>query len=680
MGNCISGNARSLRSNLPQRGQEPDIQPISASARKQASIPALPPPPGRPASGPGRLQWDKIGRKLEPYISKSSLGFENLNLNLQVSVLGEHEDASASEQTVACRHFAAAFAQHAGKKQGLFKTFGAQESIRTHFNGNLRQIDLDLYEIYRSAPAGSKHLVLDKQLGHYLSALARALPAPALNQASECNCLLVTLDHMMALHVQRKCKEGVDYFSAKLYDPNATAACKRVEARTALAFANISLEELMVVPAARSSYGLSPDRGLRMMAICLEGHLPLDTGRRTLDPTDVNMHFAIRFGSTDDMDAICLALDAKKNSLGSDALFKILRACGIEGGAPGMYFALQDGVLSTVHAFAHVVRKSGLSDGQKFELLAAKNAESAPGLFMAMQAGHAEAVQMFGSVVLDSELADDLKFELLAAKDAKSTPAMFMAMQNGNAEAIEKFGSVVLGAGLTDDQKFELLAAKSAPSCPGMFIAMQQGNAAAVQAFGSMVRNSGLTDDQKFELLAAKSARLVPGMFRAMRHGHAEVIQTFGSVVLGSGLTDDQKFELLAAKSAQSCPGMFMAMQQGNAAAVQAFGSIVRNSGLTDDQRFELLAAKSAQSCPGMFIAMQQGNAAAVQAFGSMVRNSGLTDDQKFELLAANHANRLTGLRSAMENGHQQAVDAFTQVTLDSGLRADKVHELLNPE
>ena len=138
MGNCISGRPRNVRSNPAQR--DPASASASASApvpdtRKskerlgaRGEIPGLVPRPTRPNTEPGRAQWDKVARKLKPYIAKAP-DSEKQNLNGAVSVHLTNEGHPASEREVVCRHFAIAFTQHSGKKMDLVRNFSLKKGI-----------------------------------------------------------------------------------------------------------------------------------------------------------------------------------------------------------------------------------------------------------------------------------------------------------------------------------------------------------------------------------------------------------------------------------------------------------------------------------------------------------------------------------------------------------------------
>ena len=60
----------------------------------------------------------------------------------------------------------------------------------------------------------------------------------------------------MALHVEKKSKTGVEYFSAKVYDPNVTASYRRVVKATPEDFAGLTLKDMMIKPQYANFYSL----------------------------------------------------------------------------------------------------------------------------------------------------------------------------------------------------------------------------------------------------------------------------------------------------------------------------------------------------------------------------------------------------------------------------------------
>lgn len=194
-----------------------------------------------------RAQLQKDQDKAAPHLSKS--GLPEVRLNCEVQVAPSAHTPSWQKEVVRCRHLALAFAQHAGKKSELTSAF-TKVGIWSKFDGRLSAADDAFNKVLREAPEGCKHVVSSDQFGSYLTALAKTLEhvPDGPDRPKEANCLLLTANHAMALHLQRKSKAGVNYLAVKLYDPNDTAAYKRVTRLTPESLGSLDLNAMMIRP------------------------------------------------------------------------------------------------------------------------------------------------------------------------------------------------------------------------------------------------------------------------------------------------------------------------------------------------------------------------------------------------------------------------------------------------
>ncbi len=394
-----------------------------------------------------RQQRLKVEGKATP--RPSSNGYSDLNFNGMVPV-----PSSEGGELVVCRHFAQMFVEHPRKKTGLMAQFSTQEGIQTAFGDQWDEVDFAFSRAIREAPQGCKHVVAPDELGRYLTALATTLQAipQESDGPQEANVLLICGNHAMALHVQRKNKSSVDYFTAKLYDPNTTANYKRVEQLTAQGLRSLKLEDMLFGP---HHYGGS------MGMVSLDHHLQPQMDRGATLPHAKNMFMALRCGVYEDVEAMLQS----STRIPTDR-FKLLQAESAESeryGLPGLYVALCDGHAETVKRFAETVLSSNDLGREKIvELLAPKSRDGTSGLFMALQNGNTETIKAFAQTVSASHnLGPEEIVELLAAKSSDGTPGLFMAFQDGDTETITAFAQTVSSShNLGPEEMVELLAAK----------------------------------------------------------------------------------------------------------------------------------------------------------------------------------------------------------------------------
>ena len=127
-------------------------------------------------------------------------------------------------------------------------------------------------------------------------------------------------------------------------------------------------------------------------------------------------------------------------------------------GGTGFVVALQKGLSEAVKAFVKMVlARSDLSDKQKEELFAGKNADTMPQTFIAFQKGNSETVKAFLEEVLASGLPDKIKERLLAAKGKKSTRGIFMTIKEGHSETLKVFRECVSASQLSEEIKNRLV-------------------------------------------------------------------------------------------------------------------------------------------------------------------------------------------------------------------------------
>ncbi len=483
--------------------------PASSTQRvtKLAEPPHVDRPPVRPmkslvsnaASLPARL--DKIAKKTTPYNAK------RLNAETQLNgVVRVHPEAghTLKSETVYCRHFVKAFVEYAGRKRSLMQEFLTSQKITSRFEHRLREMDVASRRVRKLVGADSKHVVRDAQLGQYLAAVASALAKPPAGGRSEANCLLESSCHAMALYVSRKSRDGTDYFSAKLYDPNNTASYRRVEALSIDSLRELTLKDMLITPALSEKYSDSHKHAVTLLAICLDPRLHPRMDRSLTEVSPDAMHLALSDGSLEDQHVMLASLDSKNIGLAQHSLFEVLRAKSVYSGWTGLFGALAGGYADSASAFiSFVLSASDLTERQKTELIAAKDSRGMPGLFAALSLGKTQAVSAYaGAVLADSGISNGDKFTLLASKNRAGKPGLFKAFEKGESEAVAAYaGAVLATSALTDPQKVELLTAHCASGGTGLAAAVANGATDTVEAFHQAVNTSNLSAADKRMLL-----------------------------------------------------------------------------------------------------------------------------------------------------------------------------------
>ena len=109
------------------------------------------------------------------------------------------------------------------------------------------------------------------------------------------------------------------------------------------------------------------------------------------------------------------------------------------------------------------------------------------GLYGALASGYA-----------DSGISNSDKFNLLASKNRAGNPSLFKTFKQGEAEAVAVHAGAMLAASaLTDPQKVELLTSH----CAGLAAAVANGATDSVEAFHQSVNTSNLSAANKRMLL-----------------------------------------------------------------------------------------------------------------------------------------------------------------------------------
>lgn len=230
--------------------------------------------------------------------------------------------------------------------------------------------------------------------------------------------------HVVAWELKVKPGPAGPRYVANFYDPNLTAAHKRVASASLRRFEALQAKDLFSKPGelqrcfgegAITKVMTVPPGGPTALPPLVRGG---DPRRRVTGPVlPVNadvIHQLLLGGFAGTLKDIRPAFAELVQSSPQQARQALVALSG--KGTPGLYFALQNGLAHTVGAYGGLVGAASPDPKEHAELLAARSAVGTSGAFMAMQFGHASTVRAFFDLVIASGLPVHLQVELLAAK------------------------------------------------------------------------------------------------------------------------------------------------------------------------------------------------------------------------------------------------------------------------
>jgi hypothetical protein len=425
--------------------------PGNAAARRPAASAAAPLLPAR-RDGAADDRYSLTPRKSQPYLPDKT-GRHVQCWNGALSLPGEVPD-SAGDRAIKCRHLAYAYAWDERLKRTFLHDLSTPELMSYRFRGRLAPLAAEADAAFAQAPQAARHLMPARAFGAYLEAWGAALMDSSLSPGTDrlgADCLLRIQGHLMALHVQRKCKPGrPEYIAASVYDPNSTGNHRRVEvdARELHRFRQWELADF--VERARNEY-LDDAGELTVAALSLAPHLYPSVGQLSLCDAESNavgsanrisaqMHLALSSGFADAVHGLCARLSLETQS---DGLKRQVLA-----GQEGLYLALQRGLACAIDALADGLSTIELAPALRRELLAARrSADGAPGLAMAMQHGHVTAIEAYGRLLRQLGVRGAQAHPFLEAAvpvGPHSYSALSFALQSGHADAVTAWGRVAL--------------------------------------------------------------------------------------------------------------------------------------------------------------------------------------------------------------------------------------------
>jgi hypothetical protein len=427
-----------------------------------------------------QLQLKRAG---QPYVPTK--GDSAVNHNQVVDLPDEAAD-NLDETLVLCRHFATMFAKDPAKKRALLEQFRTETGIAAVFAGKLAQTETDSESIPTNAPQHAKHLVSEQQFGRYVGAIAQTLAAGG--DPASVNVLLYTDGHAMALHVERKVKDGQRSYNAKVFDPNNTGNYKRIDIKTQTpeALAHLKFQDFLIDPDIEG-YAMAGEP-LTLAAVVVEDSFNLQlpqlhfsaTAEADQLPSKSELHMAMTIGTRGAIATMADRLVGHAGYLPEGELFELL-AAKADDGVPALAMAMQEGDTQTMQSFVDLLSRMSLPVAALVPLLAATNGEGVSGLHIAMEDGHANAVGTFASALNQLGLPSEAKTELMNARRADRVTGLYVAMAYGKTNTVAAFAQALGTLGLNREQQFDLIAAKDPKDRPAVLIALtkQQYESAA---------------------------------------------------------------------------------------------------------------------------------------------------------------------------------------------------------
>lgn len=635
------------------------------------------------------------------------------NFNGRVSA--KNDPTTNTKSVPVCRHLALAFADQAGKKrEGFLEHMSVGSHVEAYFHEKLGAVNARFEELLISTQPEHRHIVTDEKLGTYLSALAKGLPPSRLGEPSEVNCLMLTHNHAMAVHVQRKREmSGSEYYAVRMYDPNQTSDAERIVVRQPSDLEGLFSRKTILTYTGCVSYA----RRQPMVALCLKSdHPPVTMSRHETPASADNMFLAVQRGSRLDVEAM-MSVDKGGQGRPGQELIKGLIQVSEKTGLSFFNEAIALLDAPTVKQLVVWALQADVTQRDKVQLFCPNNNNEYSWFSSACQPDRMEVLKTVIDVFMTSTALTPMnKLALLSDTDCDGRSVLLTVLHHGDAQAIRKIFSLVLASsglakehtsalleqrgpeglsllssglhhddpekakatcqamletsGMTGTEKLALLDTKNSDALSALLAAILDGESDKVKALcEAVLTSSALTSVEKLAHFGAKDASGCPVLLMGLRRGQAEAVKTFCDVVLMSpALTREQKFTLFNAADATADPvegsrGLLTLSTWLLYDKPEMVGEVcdvlLQPSDLTDLQRSMLLDAKDAEGTTALARGLSQGDAESVEAFVLSIWKSHLPLDIKINLLAAKGDGTRLGWQAARQQGNTETVDAF---------------------
>lgn len=465
---------------------------------------------GLPESLPSRT----VRVKDKPYYSSK----RDPNVSFNPTAMPAAE--GAVPQTVKCRHLSMSWIE----SPNFLEVAQSADSIRSYFAApdTSRNRAEQRYLNALRADEAFKRCVGNAEFGHWLADTVTDLRAQG---RRETTALVVTLEHAMALRMQRKTEaHGSERICVTCYDPNRTSAQLRFEATTPQQLYARSLAECF-----------GPEYFGENASLCTIISQDLGTSRPVLNYAPPRADLAVlsqlaTHGLSTGQSALVRAVLMQLESggiHGVDAIEVLLACRGGKSGAPGLARALQDGHTEALRAFMSGLPALGLTGIHAWPLLSARRPDGVTGLMTAMQCNHAETVAAWLDGLHALGLAGGDAAALIGSTLPNGATAHYLAFQFGNTDAVKAWLTRLPTLGILSDEAAALLGAPLSTGWTPFIAAMNGGHADTVLALLESLPHLELSQEQMTSLLDAQTPRGATGLSLAQAKGHTAAVELF---------------------------------------------------------------------------------------------------------------------------------------------------------
>jgi len=519
-----------------------------------------------------------------PYYSEKPkrLTFDNLNGEVRFA------DGHVGNRAIECRHLAAAWALQAAAGKPDYASLRDPDGIQRSVPSSMQA----LYErLMTSAP--ENHLVTLRGWGPFIASQLRELAATG-NEASR-QMLIGSGNHMMAMELKVKHGASGRRYVANFYDPNVTAAHKRVASGDLRQFETLGMGSAFASPLARESY--FKGESVAMVTVVPAGGEPsippLEAGgdpeRRLsgeLPPLDESvMNHLMHGGFAGALRDILPAFAELARRAPHEAVTLL---AGRADDIPGLCRAMLRGQAHAVNAFSMLMAL--VPPSQHAWLLAARGANDVPALYAGMVFNQAPAVRAFIDAVAGSAVPPAEQVALLAAqRSGNGLTALAGAMGRGHVDSVNAYldglaAHQVLGA----EHKVALLSLEDGPGLPALARGLLQGTPDTAAAMTGWIARQDFSAEDRRHLLVSPDRRGTPALDHMLHDGAADNVRAYVSAVLDSPMEEADKLHVLAG-GRRPAHWRQLAAAHADSAAMRAYRDAVRDSSLSPAAQRRLL-------------------------------------------------------------------------------------------
>ena len=496
-------------SSVHQPGDRGNTAPSPETTSKRAPREGL--LSGLPEGQPSRTGHAKD----KPYYSSKR------NPNISFNPTAMPASNRAVPQSVTCRHLSISWIEN----PNFLEVAQSAESIRRYFAAPETSRDRaeQRYASAMHTDEAFKRCVGNAQFGHWLEDTFKALRTSG---RTETTALVVTLEHAMALRMQRKTEaDGSERICVTCYDPNRTSAHLRFEASTSKQLRARSLAECFGPEyfgdeASLCCTTISQDIATSRPVLAFA---PSSAGLAALSQLATH---ALATGQSATVRAV-LAQLAAAGIAGTDAINALLDCRNRKSGAPGFALALQNGHTEALQAFMYGLPALGVTGAHALPLLSARRRDGVTGLMAAMQCNHAETVAAWLDGLHAVGLYRGEAASLLGGALPNGTTAHYLAFQFGNTEAVTAWLARLPALGIQAREAAALLGASLSNGWTPLIAAMNGGHADTVRALLESLTQLGLSQAQIASVLYAQTSNGATGLSLAQAKGHTAAVDVF---------------------------------------------------------------------------------------------------------------------------------------------------------